>query len=161
MDGMSSDDTEIAKKTLAKEYKAHVDGLKFEGLGAGAGASFTPGMPGSGGQRPAMVEARSSLDSLEVRCATCLSEVKASKSHTREIIALMQQLGADIESKDSPRKTQTKKSGADKMKERKQNLNDQQMKSDHGMDDGDLEERTGYSTVVTNRATAAASRAIS
>ena len=113
-------------------------------------------------RREVMTEARSSLDALEDRCAACLKTVKDAKSQTREIVTLLHTLGADI-SFNSPRKAdgsrKTDRRGT-VMGKMQNHLNDQQQKSDHGEMDGELEERTGYSTVVTNRANAAASRAI-
>ena len=162
MDGMSSEDTAVCKSTVGKEFKAHVDGLKFDGW-----EQHEKKLADVGERREVMTEARSSLDSLEDRCATCLKTMKNTKTQTREIVILLQNLGADV-SFNSPRKPDGKNGKGGRMDRRgtvmakmHNQLNDQHQKSDHGEIDGELEERTGYSTVVNNRANAAASRAIS
>ena len=147
---MSSEDTKICKETLVKEHKAHVDGLKFEGWATGSAKPKAAALDFRSPRRPVFNEAQQSLALLQNRCDTYRESLQTVQRSTRQLVDVMASLGVEPKPKDGW--TNGKRRAANG-----QRLNDRADQNDVD----ELEERTGYSSAVSNRTTVATSRAIS
>jgi hypothetical protein len=136
MGAMSAADHKVCKDTIAKEYKAHVDGLKFEG-GETSSVRSSMTSPRIDVERVAsveMTETRRDLESLDTRVRGTLDTLRGTRSVARGIPDLLKRLGVDVAGPSNMSKT-------DQARSRKTQLNDGLFDDD---DDDELGERTGY-----------------
>jgi hypothetical protein len=136
MGAMSAADHKVCKDTTAKEYKAHVDGLKFEGSETSSVRSSMTS-PRVDVERVAsveMTETRRDLESLDTRVRGTLDTLRGTRSVARGIPDLLKRLGVDVAGPSNMSKT-------DQARSRKTQLNDGLFDDD---DDDELGERTGY-----------------
>lgn len=134
MGSMSEADHKICKSTIYKEYKAHVDGLKFEGCEKSAvgSAVVSEHTEVERISSAAMTETRRDLEDLDIRVRDTLDILRGTRSLAKGIPELLKQLGGDVAG--PPKKTKTELA-----RSRKTKLNDGAFDDD--ADDDDLAER--------------------
>jgi hypothetical protein len=180
MGDMATDDVQRCREVLVKEHKAHVDGLKYEGSTLVEPFVHSKTGGGRSGQSGEQLELLHSvgedLDTLTRRAVTVFESLEGTRFFTRQINALVKQLGGESIQVQSPRDEHTSgftKSGSTKGKGKKPNKRrdsiadakrDLQKAGQSGGSDSyhdELEERTGYAAAASNQQLAAVTRAIS
>jgi len=137
-DSMASDDKKKFDDVLAKEHKAHVDGLKWEPALQGDAKKAEPKKEIERSEE--YIEASHQVDGLLASMRMALSTLKTTRDQTRSVSTLLKQLGGDVK---SPRTTKRHKRGSASTATKSHRDGAQEAYDD-------IEERTGMATSDAN-----------
>ena len=135
-------------QVLAKEHKAHVDGLKYEA------PTVTAAPEASEPKSELYTETQVKVDEVLTTATNTLDALRASRSNTRTIGTLLKQLGGTID-KAAP----IKLTASEKAKAALSAGPIRGEQRDDGTYNDEIEERTGYSTQLNNANLATMTRA--